>query len=164
MITFDKGEARFNFRVAGIALNGHQVLIHRSEMDDFWSLPGGRVEMLEPARDALEREMLEELDVEIQVERLVWVVENFFEYDSKPYHELAFYFLMKFPRGCHLYNKHEPFLIDDEGVRFIFKWYPISKLKDIRLYPAFLRKSFGFAPGHYRAYCTYGLRAQKQSS
>ena len=146
MITFDKGKARFNFRVVGIAFNGHQVLIHRSEMDDFWSLPGGRVEMLEPTGDALRREMLEELGVEVRVERLVWVVENFFEYDSKPYHELAFYFLMTFPRGCYLYNEDKPFLIDDEGVKFTFRWYPISKLEDIRLYPAFLKKRLGSLP------------------
>jgi ADP-ribose pyrophosphatase YjhB (NUDIX family) len=81
MITFDQGKARFNHRVAGIVLNGDRVLIHRAEIDDFWSLPGGRVSILESTADALEREMQEELDVEVDIKRLVWVVENFFDLD-----------------------------------------------------------------------------------
>ena len=49
MITFEEGEVGFNYRVVGIAVNGNQVLLHRAENDDFWSLPGGRVELLEPS-------------------------------------------------------------------------------------------------------------------
>jgi ADP-ribose pyrophosphatase YjhB (NUDIX family) len=36
-------------------------LLHRSEIDDFWSLPGGRTRLFESARDALRREMRAEL-------------------------------------------------------------------------------------------------------
>lgn len=82
MITFDHGKARFNFRVVGVALDGDRVLVHRPERDDFWTLPGGRGELLEPARDTLAREMLEEIGAEVQVGRLVWVVENFFQYQG----------------------------------------------------------------------------------
>lgn len=83
MIAFEEGEVRFHYRVVGIALNGNRVLLHRAENDDFWTLPGGRVELLEPAHDVLKREMREELEIEIHVERLVWVVENFFQYAGK---------------------------------------------------------------------------------
>ena len=38
-----------------------RILLHRADYEDFWSLPGGRVEMLEDSREALRREMLEEL-------------------------------------------------------------------------------------------------------
>jgi ADP-ribose pyrophosphatase YjhB (NUDIX family) len=80
MISFDIGGARFNYRVVGIALDGNRVLLHRAEMDDFWSLPGGRGEILEPSEETLKREMMEELSIEIRVDRSVWVVENFFKY------------------------------------------------------------------------------------
>jgi len=145
MITFDEGKARFNYRVVGIALDGDRVLLHRMEMDDFWSLPGGRVGMLEPAENALKREMREELGIEIHIERLVWVVEDFFEYDDKPYHELAFYFLMALPHDSHLY-KDEEFLGNDEGVNLFFKWYQLNELEKIRLYPTFLRKGLNSLP------------------
>ena len=72
MITFDGGPARFNFRVVGVALDRERgrALLHRAEHDDFWSLPGGRAELLEPAEATLRREMREELGVEVAVERL----------------------------------------------------------------------------------------------
>ena len=144
MINFEVGDCRFNYRVVGIALNGDRVLLHRAEMDDFWSLPGGRVELLEPGAEALKREMREELGVEIQIERLVWVVENFFEFDNKSYHELAFYFLMTLPQGfC---KRGETFPANDGQIKLIFKWYGLKELKDIPLYPAFLRKGLNSIP------------------
>lgn len=146
MISFDIGGARFNYRVVGIALDGNRVLLHRAEMDDFWSLPGGRGEMLEPSEETLKREMREELEVEIRVDRLVWVVENFFEYDDKPYHELAFYFLMTFPPDCHLRKKSEPFTSYDGDVKLIFKWYQLDELENIVLYPSFLREGLRSIP------------------
>ena len=146
MISFDIEGARFNYRVVGIALDGNRVLLHRADMDDFWSLPGGRGEMLEPSEETLKREMREELEVEIRVERLVWVVENFFEYDDKPYHELAFYFLMTLPRDWHLLKKTEPFTGYDGDVKLTFKWYQLDELENVVLYPSFLKKGLRSIP------------------
>ncbi len=109
-------------------------------------LPGGRCELLEPATGALRREMREELGVEIQVERLVWVVENFFEHDGKSNHELGFYFLMTFPNDRHLNKTDEPFRGDEEGMMLIFKWFQPSELDKIPLYPTFLQESLNSIP------------------
>jgi ADP-ribose pyrophosphatase YjhB (NUDIX family) len=62
MITMTRNNARFGMRVAGVAIHERHVLLHRAEHDDFWALPGGRVEMLEPADVSLKREMKEEMD------------------------------------------------------------------------------------------------------
>jgi ADP-ribose pyrophosphatase YjhB (NUDIX family) len=140
MITFEEGGKRFNYRVVGIALDVDRVLLLRTEKDDFWFLPGGRVELLEPSQDALIREMREELEVDVRVERLVWVVENFFEYEGKSYHELALYFLMSFLPDSHLNEKSEAFVGNEDGLKLIFKWHPLGKLEEIPLYPTFLRE------------------------
>ncbi len=145
MITFDEGKARFNYRVVGIALDGSRVLLHRADWERFWYLPGGRGELLEPARETLKREMREELGVEIEVGRLVWVAENFFEHEEKSYHELGFYFLMTLPDGSGLRRKDE-FVGDEEGVKLIFKWFPIDELEGVPLYPAFLREGLRSIP------------------
>jgi ADP-ribose pyrophosphatase YjhB (NUDIX family) len=146
MITFDEGEKRFTYRVAGIALDVDRVLLLRTEKDNFWFLPGGRVELLEPSQDALIREMQEELEVKVHVERLVWVVENFFEYEGKSYHELALYFLMSFPPDSHLCGKDEAFVGNEEGLKLIFKWHPLDEMEEIPLYPTFLRKRLNSIP------------------
>jgi ADP-ribose pyrophosphatase YjhB (NUDIX family) len=144
MITFDIGATRFNLRVAGVAVAGDRVLLHRAERDDFWTFPGGRPELSEPLADALRREIREEVGVEIRVERLLWVVENFFELNAKKFHELAFYFLMAFSNDSSLYAKSESFYGEEsayaqEKLRLIFQWHPISELENTRLYPSFLR-------------------------
>jgi len=84
--------------------------------------------------------MREELGVDVRVERLVWAVENFFEHDERRYHELAFYFLMTLPPDCYVLSEAEPFVIEDQGVRFIFQWYPLGRLAGLELYPSFLRE------------------------
>lgn len=141
MITYGQGRFQFNYRVVGVTLNNNQVLLHKSEKDFFWSLPGGRVEFLETASDALKREMREELNIEVKVKRLLWVVENFFEYDFKSYHELALYFLMLLPSGSNLYFQTESFEGKEEGLKLIFQWHKLDSLKYIELYPTFLHKS-----------------------
>jgi ADP-ribose pyrophosphatase YjhB (NUDIX family) len=67
MINFDIGLVRFHCRAAAIALHDGHVLLRRAEMDDFWALPGGHCEVLEPSHDTLTREMREELGVSVTV-------------------------------------------------------------------------------------------------
>lgn len=148
MIMFEQGRARFNYRAAAVILSGDQVLLHRAEQDDFWSLPGGRVALLEPAEQALVREMREELETEVEVERLLWVVENFYEYDGKDCHEIALYFLTAFPEGSPIYGKAKPFPGDEEGLRLVFQWHELDALEDLRLYPVFLKRTLKALPPH----------------
>lgn len=52
------------------------------EFAGFWEFPGGKVEPGETARQALVREIKEELDAKIKVGELFWVV----EYDYPQFH------------------------------------------------------------------------------
>ncbi|HEY9635706.1 MAG TPA: NUDIX hydrolase [Coleofasciculaceae cyanobacterium] len=146
MLTFDEGDFRFNYRSVGVIFNRNQVLLHKSEKDSFWALPGGRVEFMESARDTIKREMQEELGINIGVERLLWIVENFFEYDDKSYHELAFYFLISSPSNSAFYAQTKSFKCIEEGSDLIFQWHQLEALEDIELYPKFLQKSLRSIP------------------
>ena len=77
-----------------LSLDGSRVLMHRADYEDFWSLPGGRAEMLEAAEDALQREMREELEEEIAVERLVWVVGELLRVPGGEVPRVGLYFLV----------------------------------------------------------------------
>ena len=107
MITFDRDTECFNFRVAGIAIDNDLVLLHTTERDDFWSFPGGRVEMGEDSAHSLVREMKEELNEEVEIVRLLWLVENFFVYNQKNYHEICFYYLMQFQKRSLIGRKEQ---------------------------------------------------------
>jgi ADP-ribose pyrophosphatase YjhB (NUDIX family) len=146
MLTFEHAKGRFNCRAVGVLVDRQRLLVHRAEMDDFWTLPGGRVEFGESAGDALARELEEELGVSVEVGRLVWVVENFFAYRGEQYHEIAFYFQVSLPEDSHLTAHDEPFAGDEDGIPLIFEWQPIESLAHLALYPTFLREAVAHMP------------------
>ena len=137
MICFDKDESRFNFRSVAVIIQNEHILIHRAAGDDFWALPGGRVELFETSDETIKREIIEELGMKIEILRQLWQVENFFEFGSKGYHELANYFLVKFIDQPTI----EP-EIDFDGIEksvdLIFRWIPLSALTRYNLKPSFL--------------------------
>jgi ADP-ribose pyrophosphatase YjhB (NUDIX family) len=143
MIAFQVGGLAFGNRVAGIAIQDGHVLLHRAERDDFWSLPGGRGELLEPSAESLRREMREEMGIEVEVERLVWVVENFFQDKGIAHHELGLYYLMRLPRP---YDLEASFYGQEENLRLVFRWFPLEGLEEVRLYPTFLRRGLQALP------------------
>jgi len=147
MIRFDQGHRRFNYRVVGVAIHDGRVLVHRAEGEPFWTLPGGRAEHGETAEETLIREMREELGVAIEVERLLWTVENFFDYDRWRYHEIALYFLMRLPPGSAPLAA-ESFDGVDGDVTLRFAWRSLRReaLEALPLQPAFLPEALTNLP------------------
>ncbi len=145
----------FKYRVSAVAIRGKDVLIHRAEVDDFWALPGGHVEMTETSEEALKREMKEELGVYIEVKRLLWVAENFFEYDGDRFHEVCFYYLIDLPDDSDMIKKDDVFY-GSEGayeylgkeIELIFKWHHLHELDQIKFYPNFLVEALKDIPEH----------------
>jgi ADP-ribose pyrophosphatase YjhB (NUDIX family) len=143
MLIIKQESSRFVVRVAGVALHQGRVLLHRSERDDFWTLPGGRGELLEPSPDTLRREMLEEMDLAVTVDRLAWVVEHFFDHREHAWHELGLYFLMSFPPDSPVWARGDTFFgqeVFPQGyqLQLTFRWFPLPALDTLRIQPAFL--------------------------
>ncbi|MFW9902491.1 MAG: NUDIX hydrolase [Candidatus Thorarchaeota archaeon] len=152
MLIFEKESNVFVYRVAGVAINNNKLLIHRSILDDFWCLPGGRCEFFEVSHDTLIREMKEELNAKIRIIRPLYFVENFFNFEEKNHHELSIFYLMEFHPDTPLILENEEFsgkecMLEENDrlygkeIELIFKWVDINQLEEIRLYPLFLRTS-----------------------
>jgi 8-oxo-dGTP pyrophosphatase MutT (NUDIX family) len=135
------GHARFKYRVAAVFIHDGHALLHRGVTDSFWILPGGRPELYESSLDAIVREMQEEMGLRVAVQRLLWVVENFYVYEGEGAHELTFYYLMRFPENSGHENVHEEFTGIEGNLPIIFRWFPCDQLSDVPLYPTFLRVS-----------------------
>ncbi len=136
-----RGEpVRFYCRGAGVVSDRGRVLVERLETLDFWTLPGGQVELGETSEDTLRREMLEEIGVKVEVERLLWVAESFYRFEGDPCHEITFYYLMHLPPGCDLRDRDEPLLGAEGPLPLVFKWLSLDTLEQTRIEPAFLRK------------------------
>ncbi len=135
----------FNYRVVGVLIKDGEVLVHREHRQNFWALPGGRCEFGETSQRALEREFLEEIGARISVGRLLWVVENFFHTSGRANHEIGFYYEIQSET---LLPREESFLgrTEDRTPPLVFRWVPLSRLRDLRLYPSFLRDGLQHLP------------------
>ncbi|HEX8072217.1 MAG TPA: NUDIX hydrolase [Pyrinomonadaceae bacterium] len=149
MLSFKHAGGRFNYRTVGVVVERERLLIHRGPEDDYWALPGGRVEFGEAAGAALGREFEEELGLAVEVGRLLWVVENFFTFQGVRHHELSFYFHVALPAAAPL-RRREQYIGAGDGVPLIFQWHPVADLEALPLYPTFLRTAVKHLPAHVR--------------
>lgn len=138
--------AVFNYRVAGVWILDDHVLIHKNVNDKHWALPGGRVKVMEESTTALCREFQEELSLDVKVNRLLWTTENFFHYDGKPFHEIAFYYQVTANNDYEL--RLGEFTGTEEDKHLVYQWVPIEKLDEMLLQPNFLKSGIKNIPLH----------------
>lgn len=143
-ISVSIGNGLFNFRSGVILLDKQRVLLHQKVGDDFWALPGGRVAMFESSKDTAIREIREEIGIDIIIERILWHTENFFQFEGKRFHEIADYYLATI-LGNTIQQKDVFEGIEGEET-LIYKWFPIQELKNMELYPEFLREGLCHLP------------------
>jgi 8-oxo-dGTP pyrophosphatase MutT (NUDIX family) len=142
MISFDRGNARFNFRSAAVLIHDGHLLVHKDQRDDFWALPGGRVELFEHSDRTVLRELDEELGIAGKIVRPLWYVENFFDYAGRHYHEVATYYLTEL--GCALtISPNVEFPGTEQDTRLVFKWIPLADIPACHLKPGFLKIRLG---------------------
>ncbi len=90
------------------------------------NLPGGNLELGEHLEEALSREMMEELGIEVEVGKMICVGDTFLE--SKQKHTFHIIFEGKLLSGTPKVNPLETSALD------IF-WLPIDELFKVNLYP-----------------------------
>lgn len=99
---FDENGRWFRYRAAAIILNAGAVLMSRNDAEPYFYSIGGGVQHMEAAEDAVRREVREEIGLDLPIDRLAFIHENFFDGSStsglagRACHELTFYFLMAF--------------------------------------------------------------------
>ena len=146
MSVFAADSGHLNYRVVGVCIHDDHVLLHREEKDDFWVMPGGRPLLFEAARDTLAREMDEEISTRVEVGRLLWVVENFFEYAGARMHEISFYFQMSLPEISPYRDGRMDFEGQEGEITLFFHWFPIDLIDGVHLRPTFLRTALTAIP------------------
>lgn len=101
-------------------------------------MPGGRLEVNEQTASTVIREFKEELNTEIKVSSLLWVIENFNAYGTSGLHELGFYYLVKAEPSTNIFNIDGEFEVFDNGQKLVFKWFHLDEINTILLFPRFL--------------------------
>lgn len=141
MISFAVGRTQFQLRAAAILCHQGRWLLHRAAGDDFWTLPGGRVEAGEDTAQALRREMLEELGEPVQALQLDYVVESFYPHGGGACHELGFFYRCELAPASPLGRHQQPFAGQelDLAKPLTFAWFSPAQRSDLLVYPSFLR-------------------------
>lgn len=147
-IHWNTEHGHFNYRIAGVCVERGHVLLGQLADSNVWWVPGGVCQLMESAPDALAREMQEELGVAVRVERLLWIVENFFVLDRQPWHEVGLYFRMKLPTTFADHDLSSPFLrpAPERASSDVFCWFPTEGLERVHLVPAVLRTALRRLP------------------
>lgn len=140
-IKFWKEEGSFKFRVCGVIKVGDKFLINNCDDSWFWSYPGGHVQLGESTETAVKREVLEETKIDCDIEKLLAVVELFFDReDGKIFHEIGFYYLLK-PKNI---VESVDFVLqeNDNGKlrNHQFKWVDMDTLESLDVRPTDLKK------------------------
>ena len=92
--------------VAGIIIEDGKVFATQrgyGEFKDGWEFPGGKIEQGETPEEAVVREIMEELDTEVEVKELFDTV----EYDYPKFHLSMDCFICKIKKGDLVLKEHE---------------------------------------------------------
>lgn len=146
-LTFKTENGRFNFRVCAIILHNERILAMRDERSPYYYLPGGRVHLHETAEDAIRREIKEELRIDAEIVRPLWVNQSFFteDTDGERFHEICLYFLLNVENSG-LSSFGNRFRLDEGKHTHIFEWIPCVSLKERYFYPLFLKERIHSLP------------------
>lgn len=124
---------KLNVRTTGVFLNDGKVLVHESIKNGHYALPGGRVQAREDSITALKREVMEELDLEIENTSFIGAVENFFTVSETKYHEYMWMIKGEF-KDKSVYEK-DTIIGHEEDKDLFFKWVDVDKLKEMDFRP-----------------------------
>ncbi len=121
--------------------NGNQILVsegYDSSNQYYFCRPlGGEIEFGEHSRDALLREIQEEIGAEVKNVELIGVLENIFLYEGQQGHEVVFVYDAKFIDKS-LYERNEIHGYREElDARFRARWRSVAEIEknNIRLVP-----------------------------
>lgn len=156
--TFTSGTDWFRLRACGILINDGRVLMIRNDIDPFYYSVGGCVEHGESLEEAAVREVWEETGWKFEIERLVFIHENFFRgkagtIEDLNCHEVAFYYLMKWVDDCVITSNSKSM----GGLPERLEWLEISKLNNqkMQVYPTFFADELLDLPIHVKHIVTY---------
>ena len=141
-IEFKNKIQKFKYRVNGIVIHNNKILTIKMKNNISYCLPGGHVELGEDTNTAILREMLEELDTNVSIDKEIAIVENFY-IDKKGFqtHELSFYYMVTPENFNKITQQNFQRLENDKGKTKVhnFEWLDLNNLDTFDLKPLFIK-------------------------
>ena len=139
-IQFKINDIIFNCRAVAIISYDDKILFQKRKKDEFWALPGGKIRLGETTKDAITRELKEELGlVNFNVSDVATVSEYFFEFGKDKYHQFIFGHKVSVLDSEWIF-KDETFIGIEEPENLEFKWFELNELETEPIKPDFLKE------------------------
>ncbi len=127
-----------DIRTVAVLVKDNNVLVQREKDGNEYALPGGHIRIGETLEEGLKREIMEEIGVDIECERLLWSEESFWKQNGKQAHNIAFYYLIELCDGYEIPDNGE-FIPHKDNCNVVIGWMPVENIQNITIYPAFLK-------------------------
>lgn len=129
----------FHGRTCGIIKQENKFLIMRVNKTPYYHIPWGHIEIGENSKQAIIREIKEEIECDVQEATLFSIQENFWMKNAKKCHGIEFYYIIK-PKQQLQVQDYER-IENDKGEEKLleFKWATVEELKNIDLRPINIR-------------------------
>ena len=140
-----------DLRTVGVLVRDGKLLVQRDRDGSEYALPGGHVKIGETTADGLVREYKEETGADINVVKLLWTEECFWEWNGTQAHNIAFYYLIELAEGYDIPDNGE-FVDHKDNCNVVLGWMPIEKLAEITNYPDFIKEqiyNMDVVPQHF---------------
>ncbi|WP_155974357.1 NUDIX hydrolase [Streptococcus ruminantium] len=122
----------FGVRATALIIKDGKIFLTKDDKGRYYTI-GGAIEVNELVRDAVIREVKEELGVDCLVNQLAFVVENQFIQEKLTFHNIEFHFIVQ-PLG-EMPNE----MIEGEQKQTC-EWIDLDNLVNLDIVPAFLTK------------------------
>lgn len=119
----------FELIVRALIVRDRKILVCQTVGKDYFFLPGGHIEFSENMKDALSRELNEELGARVVASQFIGGIENLFSQDGEMRHEVSFLFHVD---------------IDIEEIKSLethisFYWFSYEEFVDQKIVPPALK-------------------------
>jgi len=126
-----------HFRVGGILIRDRKLFIQKDKKNIF-AIPGGHISFGETSEKALIREFKEEIGVDILVNRLIWIEENFWKWGKKDAHNISFYYLITLKNDKDILDTFVKPIKDNNEI--LLSWISFDEIKNATIYPQYIKE------------------------
>lgn len=133
-------DTMLNIRAGAIIIHNNKLLTHKdTRKNSHYCIPGGRIQLGENSEVTIKREIMEEMQMNIEIKGYIGTVENFFILNEKKYHEIFFVYNAEFTDEQN--KKVNTSISNKEGKDYlIYEWIDVDKIEKYNIVPKCLKE------------------------